>query len=357
MDNLKSIFRSISHLVRQSSDLQHRYSYARSLMHIYAKSSFYEISTKCNLNCKGCYFKSDSIPQRAKARYTEWEKLFRAEQQRGIRIGSFFGAEPAFHQELLALGAQYIPFGNIGSNGSIHIDQDIAMRIHISCWGLPDTEEKLRGRSYILKALKTYAGDERVIICYTINAKNIDDTPKVVSFCEDNGLPVTFNMFSPMEKSLPSTVNHKNRDPLAFENYSLAKTRNVVDELIDRYPKTVFYTHNYNKWITENGPRYILEKKSGIAVNCGSRLTRDYRYYTVDARRRTGVKCVHSSISCEECRIYGAGFSTWILPLKIQPITLESFSEWLNHMEMFGRIFFTPHDAKKISEGCFAHDS
>jgi len=338
---------------RQSSQIEEQYKAAKELINLYAHSSFYEISHQCNLRCEGCYFFDDDsyIQKKEAIPIEEWERLYRKEKERGILVGSFFGAEPAMEQERLKLAMKYIPYGNIGTNGTIKISEEILYRIHISVWGGKVIDDKLRGKSTFDIALKNYTNDPRAIVAYTLNSMNLNDVEEVIKRCEDHGLPITFSMYSPAKGFVKAQqtlntlypenflINTNTFDKnLLFTEKTLLETRDVIDAMIEKYPKTVYYTHDLNHFSTQSGPLFRIDKETGIALDCGTRLNENYRRFSVTTEEIV-EKCVHSSLECSECRVYGAVASSLLMPSSRDLSSETMFQQWLDLMAMIEKIF------------------
>lgn len=352
----RDVFRKIESHIKDDAELRNRYKRAREIIGLFARSSFYEISHRCNLRCEGCYFfDNDShIHDDDATSIRVYEDFFATERLRGIRIGQFFGAEPALYQERLIAATKYFPHGNLGTNGSIKISDEVSMRIHISVWGDRKMDEKLRGKSVFRSALANYSGDPRAIVALTLTSCNLGGAREVVKMCKENGIPVTFNMYTPsinFSKKLEQSAKHDNshfrfstvkKNPSFHRIEDLYRARDTVDELLDDFPETVYYSHSYNHWITSPGPRFTINPYDSIALDCGNRVGGKYFIFSINTKRDTAAKCSHSNINCQDCRVYGAGWSTRMLPRLHDVEEKVSFIEWLDLLDVFRKIFIYP---------------
>ncbi len=351
-DAARGVVRSLQTLLIGRPDLQARYRWAKQVVHAFRKPAFYEISQRCNLLCEGCYYFEGGLDQPVPEEKSlhVWEDFFAAEAQRRVSMAYFVGAEPALEQERLSAASQYFPYGNIGTNGTIRIDPSIPYRIGVSVWaGEDETDRRLRGASVFRKAFKSYAGDPRAIILYTLSPWNLDGVRTVAQMCRDHDLPLTFNMYSPThtfsEKLRRGQVNddryfrisQSDHSP-CFSKADLARARAVVTDLMQDFPDTIIYSDAYNRWATQEGPLYDLDPETGIANHCGSRIVGQMRYHRPDLQT-AAVKCCTSDVDCSQCRMYSGGWSSKFRPTARDVASEGAFSNWLDMMTTLGRIF------------------
>jgi hypothetical protein len=264
------------------------------------------------------------------------------------------GAEPALEQDRLYAASRYFPHGNVGSNGTIRIDPAIEYRIGISVWAADDTTDaKLRGASAFRKAFKNYAGDPRVNILYTLTHWNLDSLRTVAEMCRDHGLPLTFNMYSPTTTYLAKLNSGQQNDRQffrvsragdtpQFSGADLARVRNSVRDLMEEFPDTVLYAAGYNEWVTRSGSLYDIDPETGVATHCGSRIIGKMRYHTSDLQQAER-KCCTPDVDCSQCRMYSGGWSSKFQPTEHDVFNADSFSRWLDMMDVLGRIFIYPN--------------
>jgi hypothetical protein len=269
----------------------------------------------------------------------------------------FVGAEPALHQERLMAAAGHFSHGNVGTNGTIKIDEAVPFRISISMWaGDDETDRKLRGASAFRKAFRNYRGDRRAIVYYTLSRWNLDGARTIAQLCRDNGLPLTFNLYSPT-----ATYLSKLRDGLANDDAffrvsrpddtpmmssdDLARAERTVLGLMEDFPGTVLYSKAYNSWSTRPSPLHEVDAQTGIAPRCGSRITSLMNYYGSDLERKD-VKCCTPDLDCSQCRIMSGGWSTKLQPDARDLASEDAFANWLEMMEALNRIFVYEHRAQ-----------
>jgi hypothetical protein len=348
-------------LLEQSPRLEPAYDEAKQVVRAFRRPAFYEVSTRCNLLCEGCYYFSDDFAPTAEVRDpARWEDFFAEEAARGVTMAYFVGAEPALEQERLLAAAPYFPHGNIGTNGTIRIDPAIPYRIGVSVWAVDEaTDCSLRGASTFRKAIRNYAGDPRAIMLYTITRANIGDTRRLAEICRDNALPLTFNMYSPTATYLRRLAGFSGNDSaffrisspgsnLRWDEQSLAEVRGLIPRLMDEFPETIVYSRGYNDWATAPGPLYDVDPESGIARDCHSRMVGQMRYFKTDLRQ-AAEKCGTSDAVCSECRMYSGGWSSKFEPRDADLRDEAAFASWLEMIATLGRIFLIERDAVPLA--------
>lgn len=344
-------------LLETAPDLVRRYEAAKDIVRCFRRPAFYEVATRCNLFCEGCYYFSDSlVPVTEETSLEVWERFFRAEAARGVTMAYFIGAEPALEQERLIAASPYFPRGNIGTNGTIRIDPSIPFRIGLSVWADDDaTDAQLRGASTFRKAIANYRGDPRAIVVYTFSRRNLAGARRVAETCRDNGLELTFNMYSPTSTYLSRLANWEGNDrryfrfsrpedTLIFDDESLAAVRHEAQRLIEDFPDTVVYSRAYNDWVTQSGPLHRIDPETRVAPDCRSRIVSPLTYHRADLRR-SDEKCCTPDVDCSQCRMYSSGWSSRFEPRAEDIKNRASFEDWLDMIETLGRIFMRERPA------------
>lgn len=279
--------------------------------------------------------------------------FFEHEKQRGVTMAYLVGAEPAAHMDRLLAASKNITFGKIGTNGQVRIDPDVQFRIGVSIWGDDDYDIKFRSGGMVRKAFANYEGDPRAIMLYTLSPWNLHTVKDVVRITAEHGLPITFSMFSPtttylnkLTTSSPADskyfrLAHSIKSPV-FSDDDLRRIDDLTTEMLDSYPDTVMLTHGYNKRITRSEPLYTINEDSGIAEDCASRIKEPLHYYRVDGSRQDN-KCCTPAIDCKHCRLYSGGWSSLFEPGPEYLADAQAFTEWLDMIDMLGRIFLYPY--------------
>ncbi|MHA6264649.1 hypothetical protein ACXYMO_15740 [Arenibacterium sp. CAU 1754] len=315
------------------------------------KSSNYDVSNTCNLTCEGCLYFAKPAKDRidSEAGDITWDTLFKAEAERGINFAYLAGAEPSMTMERVRAAARHIPYGVVFTNGTRRIDADIPYRLHVSMWGLGDNSDKLRGADVNAKAFRNYAGDDRAVLVFTVNAQNTHEIVEVSRLGHEHGLPVTFNFFSPTEEYNVFMASRANKDnqyfrlgdgdgDLRHNAASFARAKDQIDEARTLYPDTVRYSPHYHDWITQPLDQVMEFDENNVAIDCGNRLTKWHRHYKSDATI-SEEKCCSPNLDCRECRGYAMGYATYFRRYHTFKHDRESARQWLEGLELWADLF------------------
>ena len=357
LGHLRESARLIRKHLAESRVLQEQYAAVTHIIHLFARPAFYEISDRCNLKCEGCYYFDPATFRDGEAdrlRFDAgWESFLAQERARGVTMLYFLGAEPALEEKRLIAASRYFQRGNLGTNGTVRLDPEIPFRISISAWAADEADDaRLRGGSTLRKALRLYQGDSRAIVLYTVNPTNIDQVPAMARACRDHGLPLTFNLWSPTASMLARLRSFTGNDNAFFRistpeqslvlgDGDLIRVRETLAQAIEDFPDTVIYSHAYNRWSTKPGTLYALDPDTGVAEDCGSRITGSFRYHGMTLEAQP-VKCCTPAMDCRSCRMYSGGWSSQFSPRPEQVATRSAFAEWLEMVLTIGRIFLRP---------------
>lgn len=104
-----------------------RYARAKEFRRILRQVSNFDLTSRCNLRCEGCfYFEGDDYKQATEQEDLErWRAFFEDQARRGVTFASLAGAEPALEQDRLEIANRYIPRGAIFTNGTVKIRPSI----------------------------------------------------------------------------------------------------------------------------------------------------------------------------------------------------------------------------------------
>lgn len=354
-DNSRMTLRRVRQILDETPNLKTRFLRARNIIRNFRRPAFYEISQQCGFFCEGCYYFEDTHRKHISNEMTpkEWELFFENERKRGVTMAYLVGAEPALHMDRLLAASKNIGFGKIGTNGMIRIHPDVEFRIGVSIWGDDEYDIKFRSGGMLRKAFANYEGDPRAIMLYTISPWNLHTVKDVVRITAEHGLQITFSMFSPtatyLQKRATSAPPDKNYFRLAhsikspiFSPDDLKKIDDLTTEMLISYPDTVLTTKGYNKRMTQSKPLYTINKDSCIAEDCASRIKEPLHYYRVDGSRQNN-KCCTPDVDCKHCRLYSGGWSSLFEPGPEYLVDAHVFTEWLEMIDMLGRIFLYPY--------------
>ncbi len=298
--------------------------------YFFLRESTYDMTNRCNIRCEGCYYYTGE-KQFAEENLDEaaWRRLMQAEKERGITFAVLAGAEPSLVPELCRICAEQIPHGAIASNGLKAIPRDIDYRLHISVWGNDQTSREIRGAGEMLaRQMANYRDDPRAVFVYTFTPENIDEAREVTGMLADNGQQVTFNMFS-------APVGYTG--PLRHSSRTLARTGEMMAELLAAYPQAVLFSpYNIVAHTHERGLHALFScpyprMNPSTAIGLG----RSFRQYRTDLQWDRQAACCVPDTDCADCRHYAAGSAVVTARMYRHATDPLTFSAWLDYVDTY----------------------
>jgi hypothetical protein len=303
------------------------------------RSSIYDVTNRCNLRCKGCFFFSSgehkAAPEEMDIR--KWEEFIDREKQRGVNLAILIGGEPtlcldrveAFYQRLSTFCA---------TNGLIKIPRDRFpdMMLGISLWGDEQDEEILRGRDTFSISSRNYAGDPHVYYLYTITPRQIGQTERIVRKIRDAGLKVHMQLLS----------NDEGVNGFSWEPAQLGAIRAEMDAMLDRYPDTVISSKYYHEIITTGkmlGRSFGWNECPSVTQPLDRRRPPpkrliDFIRWASDLHTMHRC-CTSETRDCGTCKD-GAAHMSWVMVNKRDHIrTTQDLQNWIEVYEMFGKLY------------------
>jgi MoaA/NifB/PqqE/SkfB family radical SAM enzyme len=296
----------------------------------FLRESTYDMTTRCNIRCDGCYYyagqKQFAAPNEDPA---AWRSLLQEEKKRGITYVVLAGAEPSLVPEILEVCYGEIPLGCVATNGFIRIPETVGYKLHVSVWGNDKTSLRVRGAKHLLrKQFANYQGDPRAVFIYTFTRDNIEEAYEVIEAIARHDCRLTFNMFS-------APVGYTGN--LRHDPTSLARTGEVMEELMSRYPENVLFSP-YN--VVAHTHDYGLHDLYGCtyprrnpAVDIG--LGRSFRQYRADLSWDRGASCCVPDTDCDDCRHYAAGSAVVTARLYRHVTDPDTFRSWLDYVDTY----------------------
>ncbi len=296
----------------------------------FLRESTYDVSTRCNLRCDGCYYYEGEKQLAPECRdAAAWSRLMRAERERGITFVVLAGAEPALNPDTIAACHAAIPLGTIATNGTIPISEDVGYRIHISVWGDDATSERVRRAKGLLdRQIRIWAGDRRAIFVYTYPRHNIQEAEATVGRLAEAGCEVTFNVFS-------APVGYDG--DLRHTPDSLERTRRSMLALEAAYPEAVVFSP-YSA-VAHTSPRGLHDlfgcsyprRNPSEAVGLG----RTFRQYRADMSWDRAAACCVPDTDCDDCRHYASGSAVVTARLHRHAVDPAHFRAWLDYVDTY----------------------
>jgi MoaA/NifB/PqqE/SkfB family radical SAM enzyme len=298
--------------------------------YFFLRESTYDMTSRCNLRCDGCYYYEGDKQNTRDVRDPEkWRALLEEEKARGITFVVLAGAEPGLVPELCRVCHEVIPLGCIASNGLRPFPEEIGYKIHISVWGDDAESSRFRGRACLDQQLASFRDDERAVFVYTVTRRNVDQIDGVVARIAGAGGKVTFNTFSP-------TVGYKGE--LTHDAESFHRMHDKTLEMFDAYPEAVLFSR-YSAEVHADPERSLHQRFGCPYPRCkpGTRfgLSRTFRQYRTDLTWDRSVACCVPDTSCDMCRHYASG-SAIVTSRMTQHVDSEtSFRKWLDYVDTY----------------------
>ena len=207
------------------------------------RSSIYDVTNRCNLRCKGCFFFSSdehkAAPEEMDIR--KWEAFIDREKARGVNLAILIGGEPTLCLDRVEAFYKRLPTF-CATNGLIKVPRDRFpdMMVGISLWGDEEDEKVLRGKDTFTVSSRNYAGDPHVYYLYTITPRQIGQTETIIRRIRDVGLKVHMQLLS----------NDEGVNGFSWTPEQLAAIRAEMDAMLDAYPETVISSKYYHEIIT-----------------------------------------------------------------------------------------------------------
>jgi hypothetical protein len=253
----------------------------------------------------------------------------RRERERGITYVVLAGAEPSLVPALLDVCFSEMPLGCIATNGFRRIDPAVGYRIHISVWGNDETSLRVRkARELLRRQIDNYRGDPRAVFVYTFTRENIAEASEVIGILAAADCRVTFNVFS-------APLGYAG--DLRHDEASLARTREVMKEMMSRYPRHVLFSpynavaHTHRKGLHELYSCSYPRRNASTAIGLG----RSFRQFRTDLTWDREVACCVPDTDCADCRHYAAGSAVVTARLYRHVTDPPSFKSWLDYVDTY----------------------
>jgi len=303
------------------------------------RSSIYDVTNRCNLRCKGCFFFSSGEHEAAREEMDiiKWGNFIDREKARGVNLAILIGGEPTLCMDRVEAFYKRLPT-YCATNGLIKIDRVKFpdMMVGISLWGGGEDEKILRGRDTFAISSKNYAGDPCTYYLYTITPRQVGKIDPVIKRIVDVGLKVHLQLLS----------NDESVDGFSWREGELADLRHEMDEVLDKYPQTVISSKYYHEVITAGkmlGKTFGWLECPSVTEALDNRKPRPKRLIRF-VRWASDLKTVHrcctsATRDCSTCKD-GAAHMSWIMVNKRAHIrTTKDLQNWIEVYEMFAKLY------------------
>jgi organic radical activating enzyme len=318
---------------------EHWYARYKRISKLNIRSSIYDVTNRCNLRCKGCFFFSSGEHEAAREEMdlARWESFIDKEKARGVNLAILIGGEPTLCLDRVEAFYKRLPTF-CATNGIIKVPRDRFpdMMLGISLWGDEADEKVLRGKDAFSISSKNYAGDPHTYYLYTITPKQLGKIERVIRKIHDAGLKVHMQLLS----------NDEGVDGFSWQPDELARIRDEMDAVLDRYPETVISSKYYHEIITTGK----MKGRPFGWMECPSvtdpldkrdpkprRLTNFIRWASdLETMHRC---CTSETRDCGTCKD-GAAHMSWVMVNKRAHMrSTRDLQNWIEVYEMFAKLY------------------
>ena len=303
------------------------------------RSSIYDVTDRCNLRCKGCFFFSSGEHERASEEkdVSKWHDFVEKEMDRGVNLAILIGGEPTLCMDRIEAFYKRLPTF-CATNGLIKVPRDRFpdMMVGLSLWGDAEDEITLRGQDTFKITSANYEGDPHAYYLYTITPKQLGKMEKIIKKIEGVGLKVHMQLLS----------NDEDVNGFSWQPEELIAVRAEMDGMLDAYPDTVVSSKYYHEVITTGK---MLGRTFGWSECPSVTILRDNRNpqpkrLTNFIRYASDLKTVHrcctsETRNCSTCKD-GAAHMSWVMVNKRAHIkTTKDLQNWIEVYEMFAKLY------------------
>ena len=303
------------------------------------RSSIYDVTNRCNLRCKGCFFFSSGEHEAAREEndLARWKTFIDSEMNRGVNLAILIGGEPTLCLDRVEAFYRKLPTF-CATNGIIKIPRDRFpdMMIGVSLWGDEEDEKLLRGKDVFSISSKNYAGDPYTYYLYTLTPRQIGKTHRVIRKIHDAGLKVHMQLLS----------NDEGVDGFHWKPEELVEIRREMDAILDAYPATVISSKYYHEIITTGkmlGRPFGWMECPSVTAPLDTRTPQPKRL-TNFIRWASDLKTMHRCCTsetrdCSTCKD-GAAHMSWVMVNKRAHLrSTRDLQNWIEIYEMFAKLY------------------
>ena len=317
----------------------HWYQRYKKISKLNIRSSIYDMTNRCNLRCKGCFFFSSGEDKAAveEMDVKNWEKFIAREKQRGVNLAILIGGEPTLCLDRVEAFYKQLPTF-CATNGLIKVPRDRFpdMMIGISLWGDEEAEKLLRGKDTFAISSKNYEGDPYTYYLFTITPKQIGKTEPIIKKIKDVGLKVHMQLLS----------NDEGVDGFFWNPEELKDMRSEMDDMLDKYPDTLISSKYYHEIITTGkmlGRKFGWMECPSVSQPIDKRKPQPKRLIEF-IRWASDLETIHrcctsETRNCSTCKD-GAAHMSWVMVNKRAHIrTPKDLQNWIEVYEMFAKLY------------------
>lgn len=318
---------------------EHWHDRYRKISRLNIRSSIYDVTNRCNLRCKGCFFFSSGEHQvaREETDIHQWEAFIDKEMDRGVNLAILIGGEPTLCLDRVEAFYKRLPTF-CATNGLIKVPRDRFpdMMVGISLWGSREEETLLRGKDAFAISSKHYEGDPHTYYLYTLTPRQLGRIEPIIKKIRDVGVKVHLQLLS----------NDEGVDGFSWTPEELSAIRDEMDAMLDAYPDTMISSKYYHEVITTGkmmGRSFGWMECPSVTLPMDTRNPRPRRL-TNFIRWASDLSTMHRCCTSEtrDCRTCkdGAAHMSWVMVNKRAHMnTSKDLQNWIEVYEMFAKLY------------------
>jgi sulfatase maturation enzyme AslB (radical SAM superfamily) len=262
------------------------------------KSAIVDVTDRCNLRCKHCFYFREEHDSREMKAEAFLEGLAILQKRHNIISMGWSGGEPLYRPEVVQEGAKLFKMNQLFTNGTIPIPRIRHLIAFISLDGTRPFHDEVRGRGTydkIMKNLQTTKG-RPIVFLSTYHRANEGCLEEMVEELSEIGAPV-LGLYAMLFTPLKSYKKIK-----GYQHTTTQKQLDLTWEERDQIIKRLFE-------LKESYPRFLLNEEivlemmlSENASEATSRCNMPQRTLTLDLNLNRKLPCVlGADVDCTKC--------------------------------------------------------
>ena len=165
--------------------------------------SSFDITNKCNLRCKHCYFFAHDYNTKQELTNAQWIEKLDALKETSFPFYqcSWIGGEPLLRPDLIELGMKYFKSNLVATNGTIELPNWPDVNFYISVDGPKELHDEIRGAGMYEKTRKNAdRPDLKIIVSMVISRLNYKGVERFLEDWYDSGIKAClFQIYTPVK--------------------------------------------------------------------------------------------------------------------------------------------------------------
>ncbi|NVM04681.1 MAG: radical SAM protein [Candidatus Helarchaeota archaeon] len=263
------------------------------------KSAIVDVTDKCNLRCKHCFYFREEHDSREMESKGFLEGLKILQKRHNIISMGWSGGEPLYRTEVVQKGCKLFKINQLFTNGTLPIPKIRYLITFISLDGTGPIHDEVRGKGTYDKIMENLKNTTARTIAFlaTFHRSNHECLEEMVKELSEADIPVVgmhAMFFTPLKKykeikGYKHSVTQKNQLDLSWEER---------DQIIDRLME-----------LKKSYPRFLLNEevvlemmRSENAPAATSKCNMPKRTLTLDLNLNRKLPCVlGSDVDCSKC--------------------------------------------------------